>query len=57
MTPDMATTPCTATGFNFNPRTRLLRRTSSTSTLGSIDDEDEVEWTTEEVERLTSVGN
>ena len=55
MTPDMSTPPCTAMNFTFNPRARLLRRTSSTSTLGSIsdvDDAEEEEWTEDDVDKL-----
>jgi hypothetical protein len=39
----------------FNPRANLLRRTSSSSTLDSSEDEEEVAWSAFDVERLTAV--
>lgn len=62
-TPPMATPPYTLSNFSFNvnPRTRLLRRSSSVSTLGSIDDDgtsaqhEDLEWSTGDMERLNSV--
>lgn len=39
----------------FNPRANLLRRTSSSSTLDSSEDEEEVAWTNYDIERLTAV--
>lgn len=44
-----------ATSYPFNPRASLLRRTSSSSTLDSSEDEDEVAWSAFDVERLTAV--
>lgn len=43
--------------YPFNPRANLLRRTSSSSTLDSSEDEDEVAWSAYDVERLTAVSS
>lgn len=42
--------------YPFNPRANLLRRTSSSSTLDSSEDEEEVAWSQHDIERLTAVG-
>jgi hypothetical protein len=52
-TPPLCTPPLTS--LAFNPRTRLLRRSSSTSTLGSIDDEEDTEWSQDDLDRLMNV--
>lgn len=72
MTPPLCTPPLQMGGqAGFNPHSRLLRRSSSCSTLGSIVDSDdgragedrplateaeaEAEWTRTDIERLKSV--
>lgn len=45
-----------ASSYPFNPRRNLLRRTSSSSTLDSSEDEEEVSWSPYDIERLTAVG-
>lgn len=41
----------------FNPRPNLLRRTTSSSTLDSSEDEEDVAWSAYDIERLTAVGH
>lgn len=62
LSPPLCTPPIqmATAGFNIltNPRSRLLRRSSSVSTLGSIhdsEDELEIDWSTDDLEKLKTV--
>ena len=61
LSPPLCTPPIqmATAGFNIlNPRDRLLRRSSSVSTLGSVhdnEDELEIDWSPEDLDRLRTV--
>ena len=54
-TPTMFTPPLQIAALGINPRSRMLRRSSSTSTLGSLDGEEEAEWSETDTSKLLAV--